>query len=123
MPTIPANFNGEKFRAKYNLGFFDFYDDGTGNLVCPLFPNLTEADLADCVTKPEEFAEMQDQDAAIANLITQYIWARDRLDEIINTPDPTVANLATLTIMARAIKDEARVLRGILKFIKRRFPA
>jgi len=50
---IPANFDGQKFASKYNLDpFTDFYSDGNGNLICPSLPNLTDADLLDCITDP-----------------------------------------------------------------------
>lgn len=49
----PTNFDGAKFAAKYNLDpFRDFYDDGNGNIICPSLPNLSDADLLDCVTDP-----------------------------------------------------------------------
>ena len=51
MPTKPADFDGEKFAKKYNLDpFKDFYDNGKGLIICPSLPNLTDADLLDCVT-------------------------------------------------------------------------
>lgn len=51
MLTKPADFDGEKFAKKYNLDpFKDFCDDGKGHIICPSLPNLTDADLLDCVT-------------------------------------------------------------------------
>lgn len=49
----PANFDGTKFATKYNLDpFRDFWDDGRGNIVCPSLPDLTDADLLDCIADP-----------------------------------------------------------------------
>lgn len=54
--VIPPGFNGEKFSKKFNLdpsSYADFHVE-TGNvLVCPSLPDLTEADLADCVGPSE----------------------------------------------------------------------
>ena len=53
MITLPDNFDGAKFAQKYNLNpFTDFYSDGNGNLICPSLPDLTDADLLDCLTDP-----------------------------------------------------------------------
>lgn len=47
----PADFDGVKFATKYGLDpMKDFYDDGNGNLICISLPNLTDADLLDCVS-------------------------------------------------------------------------
>lgn len=49
----PVNFDGAKFAAKYNLDpFKDFWDDGKGNIIYPSLPNLTNADLLDCIVDP-----------------------------------------------------------------------
>lgn len=47
MITIPENFDGERFASKYTT---DFYIDAHGHLICAAYPDLTLADIADCVT-------------------------------------------------------------------------
>jgi len=48
---IPNNFDGAKFADKYKLSAFDgdFWVEKGSNLICPSLPNLTGADIADCV--------------------------------------------------------------------------
>jgi len=48
-------------------------------------------------------------------LKTQYVTAINRLTDIINMPDPSQANVATLKAMANAIKDIAIIERRHLK--------
>ena len=48
MPIMPNGFNGGLFAAKYKLVSSDFWAVGN-ELICPPLPNLTEADIADCV--------------------------------------------------------------------------
>lgn len=72
MPNIPNNFNGSKFAEKYALRERgDFYDDGNGVLVCPSLPNLTDADLLDCVIDP--WSIVRDQRVA---LLKQCDWTQ-----------------------------------------------
>ena len=51
--NIPEKFDGKKFSEKYNLDTLngDFWIDQSG-LVCPSLPDLTDADIADCVVTP-----------------------------------------------------------------------
>ena len=46
---IPQDFDGQKFIDKFGIGLRDFRVDENG-LICPSLPDLTEADIADCVT-------------------------------------------------------------------------
>ena len=48
MIKIPKNFDGSVFAEKHGLGMFDF-SVKHGGLICPSLPELTDADLADCV--------------------------------------------------------------------------
>lgn len=121
MPIMPPNFDGAKFLAQHpELNSDDFWAVGN-TLYCPSLPNLTDADLLNCVLTPEELAEMADLEQAIEQLKSQYVWARDTLRDIINQPEPTAVNLATIKVIAQALKDEARILQGILKEAKRRW--
>ena len=58
MVQIPENFNGSKFAAKYSFSTDpmeqgeQFWLDEQGLLICPSLPDLTEADIADCVDDP-----------------------------------------------------------------------
>jgi len=57
MIAIPNNFDGEKFANKYTP---EFYIDANGHLVCAAYPDLTLADIADCVvdaTQPPTLEE------------------------------------------------------------------
>lgn len=67
----------------------------------------------------EYFAKLQDVTATQDELKTQYQAAIDRLTEIINMPNPTQVNLATLTTMANAIRDIAIIERRHLKVFSR----
>lgn len=51
MAKIPVNFDGEKIRIKYNFPPSErglFWVEA-GDLICPSLPNLTDADLLDCI--------------------------------------------------------------------------
>jgi hypothetical protein len=53
MAKVPQHFSGKKFMAKFGITdphSFRIDDD----LVCPTFPNLTDADLLDCVETQAE---------------------------------------------------------------------
>lgn len=63
----------------------------------------------------EEITAKQDRQTTLDELKAQYQTAMDRLTEIINTPNPTQVNLATLTAMANAIRDIAIIERRHLK--------
>ena len=52
MITPPLNFDGSKFAAKYGLDVTAFWIDTQGFFQCPLLPDLTDADLADCIADP-----------------------------------------------------------------------
>ena len=56
MPIMPDGFNGGVFAAKYSLNNSQFWAD-KNNLICPSLPNLTEADIADCITDPVPLIE------------------------------------------------------------------
>ena len=52
--TIPPDFNGAKFAKKFDLNpDKDYVVQLGGILDCPSLPDLTEADLADCVGPSE----------------------------------------------------------------------
>lgn len=83
MLKIPANFDGAKFAAKYNLDpFKDFFDNGKGEIICPSLPNLVDADLLDCIADPlpdkEIFARPIQAPAVYADDI--YVSSRDIKD-------------------------------------------
>lgn len=48
MIQIPKDFDGQKFMNKFKVGKHDFRVDENG-LHCESLPNLTEADITDCV--------------------------------------------------------------------------
>jgi len=54
--SIPADFDGAKFAEKFNTD--DFWIEG-GQLVCPGLPDLTEADIADCVVDMVRWARVK----------------------------------------------------------------
>lgn len=56
MIKIPKDFDGQKFMEKFGVDMHDFHADKDG-LHCESLPNLTEADVADCVTDWEEYYE------------------------------------------------------------------
>lgn len=58
--TIPADFDGAKFTDKFDLDIHDFHIDGD-QLSCPSLPNLTEADLLDCVVDLERLARITER--------------------------------------------------------------
>lgn len=71
---VPSNFDGLKFAKKYSLDpVKGFYIDNKGDFYCPSLPNITEADLLDCVSDPPkpimdlkaEIKKLQDEIAAI----------------------------------------------------------
>jgi hypothetical protein len=47
---IPLNFDGQKFMKKFGVDYHSFYVNEDG-LFCPSLPDLTEEDIADCVTE------------------------------------------------------------------------
>ena len=49
MITVKQNFDGQRFANKYGLSENDFYLLKNGKLFCPSLPDLTEADIADCI--------------------------------------------------------------------------
>jgi len=95
MVKIPPYFDGKKFMAKYQLTNDDFVDR-KGFLDVPLLPDLTEKDLEDCVTPPEEvkkeitldhfleaFVEYQKGDPQkMEELLQKYEQSKDETIEI-----------------------------------------
>src|SRR5512140_3695711 len=47
---FPPNFDGKKFMEKFNIRDAHTFWIERGLLYCPSLPDLTEADIADCVT-------------------------------------------------------------------------
>ncbi len=74
MIPVPANFDGEKFMEKYGLSPTDFKVIN-GMLVCPSLPDLTAADLADCVVDMARFDRIQARLAAAREAIKLHPWA------------------------------------------------
>lgn len=113
MTTIPPNFDGAKFAAKYNLSVFDFHIEGD-QLVCPSLPNLTGADLLDCIVDTARLARIQARKTNAkgeAALATQFKTLTPQ--QAVNYIENNVTNLSTakdiLKIMARiliAMRDE-----------------
>jgi hypothetical protein len=119
MINIPANFNGKKFAAKYNLISNDFRLEGT-TLFCEKLPNLTDADLLDCITTPAEILEREQMIArrgvAILSsyeMMAQYQAAIDRLTQI------ETATTFTNAQVIQAIKDMATYEKKIIKVLAR----
>lgn len=66
MAKIPNNFDGVKLREKYNLTEHDFYAVGD-ELICPSLPDLTDADLLDCIASPRYTITPDDNHTVINN--------------------------------------------------------
>ena len=74
--TIPENFNGGIFAQKFGFssdpemqsGQFWLSPDDATQLVCPSLPDLTEEDIADCVTDLELEARVIDRLSDSKNL-------------------------------------------------------
>ncbi len=113
MIPIPTNFNGQKFATKFNLGPFDFHVDD-GLLHSPI-PNLTEADLIDCITTAEEQAEIDSQTQAGQQLKAEYINTIQTLQQIESAINPTNAQVIA------AVKFMARTIRLLLKLLARQY--
>jgi hypothetical protein len=62
---IPQDFDGQKFINKFGVGLHDFRVDENG-LHCPSLPNLTEADIADCVTDWDKYYAKKPHKAPIS---------------------------------------------------------
>jgi hypothetical protein len=101
MITIPFNFDGDKFIAKF--GDVEFHVDGD-QLVCPSQPNLTEADLADCVVDMEAYQRISDRTTNAESNAKQIpgwaMWDAQQAGEWANTN--LVAPLATIRTQAVA---------------------
>lgn len=52
--NVPNDFDGQKFMDKFNVSFRDFRINENG-LVCDTLNELTENDIADCVTDWETY--------------------------------------------------------------------
>ena len=69
MIKIPDNFDGEKFASKYTA---DFYVNANGHLICAAYPDLTLADIADCVvgaTQPPTLEERLEALELVADML------------------------------------------------------
>lgn len=112
MIKIPFTFDGAKFAKKYNLDpFKDFHDDGNGYLICPSLPDLTDADLLDCIADP-----LQDKEIFSKPIQTPAIYADDvfvssrkikddpdeALQEAINEAEKPEGTAKSLDLIARS---------------------
>lgn len=113
MPLKPEDFDGEKFAKKYNLDpFTDFRDDGKGNIICPSLPNLTDADLLDCIVDPPSPFIKFDKPV----LAPDFIVATPPIN-----PDPEQALLDAIAEMEKgegSPKSLYIMLGGVTKYLK-----
>ena len=114
MPTIPNNFSGAKFVLKF--GEIPFWADHRNTLICPSLPNLTDADIADCVIDMIAYDERNtDLDNANNTIKAEYKSAIDTLTQIENATSPTNAQVIA------AMKFMAKTLRLLLRLLARRY--
>lgn len=66
-------------------------------------------------------ADELEEEVVLQELRSDYLWATGRLTDIIELPEPTVANLTQMKVMAGAIRDQARILRVLLKILRRQY--
>jgi hypothetical protein len=112
MAKIPLNWDEARFRIKFNFPFPDtagnFWIDGTDNtLVCPTLPNLTDADLLNCVFTPTELVKIAGvkNAKAIAKAIPNWAtWTQGEWDVYFT------ANLSTTLVNAVSTTAQIRVM-------------
>lgn len=114
--AIPQNFDGTKFAAKYTLAYDAFYIDGN-QLFSPV-PNLTEADLLDCVVTPAELAELEAQEQGLQQFKAAYLAAITRLNQIQNAGAIPFTQ-AGFNQVVQAVKDIALYVEQLAKIAKR----
>lgn len=109
MPTVPNNFDGDKFLSKFNLKEGHFYILGD-QLICKSLPNLTDTDLLDCVVDMDAYnAKNTEIENSRITLRNEYLSSINILQNIEDTQSPTNAQIIT------AIKAIARILKFMLK--------
>lgn len=112
MPIVPPNFDGEKFTELFGQEFTIVYDQ----LICPALPNLTEADIANCVVNMIAYEQRNADEAnAREQIKAEYQATINTLQQIEDTQAPTNAQVIA------AVKFIAKTLRLLLRLLARRY--
>lgn len=115
MPNMPNNFDGEKFKNKYSLQDKDFWANN-GTLFCPTLPNLTDADLLDCVVDLIALQTYENEHTSNkAQLKAEYLATLATLSDIENVTSPTNAQVIA------ALRFMAKTLALVIKLIARQY--
>ena len=122
MPTIPYDFDGSAFETKYNLTRFDFMVDGD-QLVCPSLPNLTDADLLDCVVNAAKYQRVNDRKSAAEtnakNIPSWAVWSE--ADALAwwnnNLSDAKVDALSVPQAAKDLLKAQNAAIRGLARMV------
>jgi len=110
MPNIPMNFDGAKFAAKYSLDSLRDFRVEDGALICPSLPDLTDADLLDCVVDFARIARISGREA-VAKTTAKNIpnWATWTQEQWATWRD---ANISAAQITAIGSLADAKVMLG-----------